>query len=229
MLQERYVASVARMDDEETIETSLVRTIATSDLAELTSDFADAALDDLPIPVFSSLRKLYRGARSVQNYFYVKKVIQYLRELRDLSADTRREQLAELLPTPDEREKFGEHISLVLDRVNDVSKARLMGRASLAFLNGNIDFEQLKSLNFAIDSIDLRLLPFLKAPYTATESDKQSLASCGLMILKLDIRTESIGIADLHSSGQSIDLLKSASVQYSLTDLATLFIDICLD
>lgn len=216
---------------DESIEASLVKTITNSDLADLTSDIVDKLLDDLPLPVFSSLRKLHQGVRSVQNYFYTKKVYRYLCEIRDIPPTQRQQRLEQLLNTPEEKEKFGEHIILVLDRLNDVDKARLMGRATRALLEDRIDVDQLKSLDFVIDAIDLRLLPVLKGERFASDDDNQSLARCGLANIHLDIRTERIEIIEdsmssSHNSSQEV--LKSARLKYEQTDIARMFVEICL-
>ena len=220
-----------RSFQDESIEASLVKTIASSDFAELTSDLLDNVLDELPLPVFSSLRKFYRGVRSVQNYFYTKKVYRYLCELRDIPPAQRQQRLEQLLDTPEKKEKFGEHIILVLDRLNDVEKARLMGRATRALLEDRIDVDKLKSLDFVIDAIDLRLLPVLKGDRFASDDDNQSLARCGLANIHLDIRTERIEIVgDFMSSSlnSSQEVLKSARLEYEQTDLARMFVEICL-
>ena len=220
------------MQKPDSLENSLVKTISESDLADIGIDALDEALDDLPIPIFSTLRKLYRGARSVQHYFYVKKIIRYLGQIQDIPADERQRQLEKLL-SDEERQKFGEHIALVLDRSNDIDKARLMGLVSRAFLEERINLEQLRSLNFLIDAIDPRLIPYINdvcRQYASSYlEDEQALMGYGLLTMKLDVDIEKIGVAGLSgSSNQSIELIKGARVQYAATELAYLFCETCL-
>lgn len=221
-----------------TIEGSMVRTVAESDLSELTAEAIDAALDNLPLPIFSMLRKFYRSAQSVKDYYYTKKVLRYLREFSDVPVEQRREQIDKMRDIPGEQEKFGAHICLVLDRLNDLDKASLMGKVSRAFLLGRISVEQLKSLNFAIDAVDPRLLCLLAEfvrharPLSGLAWEQQSLVSCGLMAIRLRLeKNDPISQRVGHTrdfAARDGEYVTSIELNYEVTATGHLLVRTCL-
>ncbi|QDT15588.1 hypothetical protein [Alienimonas californiensis] len=215
------------------IEREMTTTLLKSDLSDIGASFADAALDELPLPVFSALRKLYKGAKTVAQYFFCKKLLRLLAEIADVPPEVRSRRLEEALPSQDDKEKFGEHITLVLERLNDVGKATLMGRAAHAFLSGKINLEQLRSINFAIEAVNPRLLPVLErmvdSGHWTSESDMQSLNACGLLSLVLDLDMDQMDALDLNSSvSSSTPFVKSVRVTYQINEFTILFRNVCL-
>ncbi len=148
------------------LEQSLLRTLQEADLSELTADAADKALEAVDgIPVVGFLHKAWKTACAIPTYLFMKKMIRFLCELKDVSPEERRSQLAKLDVVPGEKEKVGEAVLLLLDRLNDMEKAGMMGRAFKAYLLGKISMEQLRSLDYAIDRLDTAGLPTLRQVY----------------------------------------------------------------
>lgn len=142
-----------------------------------------------------------------------------------------------MLVVPGEREKFGEHLVLLLDRMNDIEKAKMMGLVATAFIEGRISLDDMKSLNFALDAIDLRMTGVLKAAanawHVSASHETSMLAQCGLMTPHLSIETTplELGIAGIGGSPTHTDryeTFKSAELQYELNCLGRLFIEVCL-
>ena len=217
------------------IESSLYKTIRDSELSELGFDVADALTSS--IPIFGSLSKLLKGVNSIHTYFYCKKVLSLLREVESIPKEKRQAQLNKMLSKPGESEKFGEHIALLLDRMNDVDKAKMMGKVSRAFIEEKITLDDLKSLNFALDTIDLRMADYLKEAcksyYPSNNPQDQLLAQCGLMSPELNIETTPLEIkaANLDggfSNSERYETFKSAKIQYKITHLGKIFVEICL-
>lgn len=220
---------------ENEIENSLVETIRSSELDDVAFDLADATLFQLP--VLGTLSKLYGGVQSVHLYFYTKKVLAFLRELESIPREARQLQLDKMLAEPGEQEKFGEHLALLLDRMNEVSKAGMMGRVAKAFLEGKITRNDLKSLNFALDSIDLRMVDTLKkavaASYGIKSVEGMMLSQCGLMTAQLAIETKTLEIESANLDGARLrperyETFKSAAIEYHINRLGKLFVEVCL-
>ena len=93
------------------LEISFVETIRDSDLSDSALELLDDVLGDSPVPVLSTLWRFWKGARTVHNYFYVKKVVGFLTELGTMPKETRKAQVNKMLIVPGESEKFGEHIA----------------------------------------------------------------------------------------------------------------------
>ncbi|MBC8877194.1 MAG: hypothetical protein H8E44_47805 [Planctomycetes bacterium] len=207
------------------LESSLVETIASSDLSELKAELLEAAADTAGLPVLKTLHEFFKG---VDGYFYTKKVLRFLSEVRAVPKETRQKQVSKMLVVPGERERFGEHLALLLDRMNDIEKARMMGRVATAFLQEKISIDDLKSLNFALDAFDLRMADSLEHIYEndgrETRPEASLLANCGLLDtgLAVDGSTESVKTHSRTKRAQSI------RIAYSPNRLGRLFVDICL-
>ena len=216
------------------LEASLVKTIADSDLSSLAADIGDEALDqvldDAPIPILSTIRKLNRGLNSVRDYLYTKKVLRFLRELAQIPSEERAAKVAELYTNIKERKKFGEHLALLLDRMNEMDKAQMMGRIAAAHIKGKITFNQLRSLNYALDAFDLRQQVFLQDFYKRKLSHAYGnqflpLAMSGLLEAILDIQTSD----PFSTPPEAAPAVTDASLIFGGTDLGELFVDICFE
>lgn len=234
---------MAESDELAFLDASFLTTLRDSDLADLATESADAALGDavgtvtgvptLPVPLFGTLRKLTRTYQTVRNIFFIRKCLKYFREIRAIPASERRREIDRRL-SPEEQARFSEHVVLVLDRLNDVDKASLMGLVTRAFLEGQISFLQLRSLNLLIDAIDPRLIPAIKRvseSYQSTylDEDERTLLAHGLLTLSLEVKSERVGVADIdgwtHDDGP---MVTGVRVAYTATELARLFCKTCL-
>jgi hypothetical protein len=154
------------------------------DIKEAVGDIATDLVDSVPfLPIVSISKRLFGGISAVRDYFFAKKVCKYIEQLDGVTAEERVNRIEELDST-NELERFVENTCLILDQLNDSSKATLMGRAARAYFRGSIDFSQLLSLNHAIDAIEVSLIRILKdvrgSRFNLSE-DLQRLVNCGLL------------------------------------------------
>lgn len=111
-----------------------------------------------------------------------------------------------------------------------------MGKVAKAFIEEVITLDDLKSLNYSLDLIDLRMADYLKETSesisTTNNPQDQMLAQCGLMSLGLSMKTITHKTLSMGDDGPeepgSFETFKSASILYKVTDLGKLFVDICL-
>lgn len=218
------------------IEDSLVETLSSSELSGIVIDVGDAMSTGLP--VFGSLKKLWDGTHALHTHYYAKKVAAFLKGVSDVSQEQRQQQIAKMTVVPGEKEKFAEHLAMMIDRMNEIEKAKMMGKVARAYLREEICLDDLKSLNFALDAVDLRLTDILQRAYENEWGPQyvecQLLVQCGLMYAKLDIETErlSLGVVtsleSFSSRSEDYETFKSARLKYMITDLGRLFVEICL-
>ncbi len=184
-----------------TVENSLVESIAHSELSALAADLAevglDAVLDDglaKDIPVVGTLMKMYRIGITLHNRLFAKKLLRFLAGLADVPLHQRQEQLARLTVDVNERQKVGETLLLLLDRMNDIEKPVMMANAFKAFLEERIDFQQFRQLAYVIDSINMASIATLRNVFQreyypeVLEPDPhvQHLAMCGLFSIRFN-------------------------------------------
>jgi hypothetical protein len=157
-------------DQFEGLGTSLTKTLKGSDdLAEVGRELAEVGVDALvrdgvlrDVPIIGTLAGLCRVGITVRDWLFVKKLAQFLQALGDVPADQRAGMIVQLEADEDCGRKVGEEIVLLLDRLDSITKAVLMGRAFRAYCLGRIDAVMLQRMNHVIDRIlerDLRTLP----------------------------------------------------------------------
>ena len=117
------------------IEESLIRTIRESDLSEAATTVVDAATE---IPVVGVFVKLTRGFGTVRDYFFTRKVLKFLKELHSIPQPERLSQIDKLHADQTHSQRFGEHVVMLLDRLNELDKAKLMGLVVKAYIQERI-------------------------------------------------------------------------------------------
>src|SRR5690348_6164273 len=124
---------------------SMLETIEAAGLPDLATELGEVAFDSLladglvkDIPVIGVLAKLWKAGVTARDYVFVKKLGHFLLELRNVPDDKRREMVLKLRQDPAFGERAGEQVILLLDRLDDLSKPKLIGRAFRAFCEGKI-------------------------------------------------------------------------------------------
>lgn len=107
----------------------------TSDLV-LDKIISSGALDG--VPIVGLLTGGFKAVREVRSQIFLNKVVRFLKEL-NLSTDAERIAFVERLQRQDRMESFGANILLILERTDDLSKPKIMGKILAAHISGKID------------------------------------------------------------------------------------------
>ncbi len=114
-----------------------------SAVAESLADIAlDVAFDDellKEIPFVSLLVKTLAIGRGIRDRIFLKKLMAFLSEASRIAPEQRSAFAGRLAQEPNFAERCGESALLLLDKLSEVSKARLMGYAFRRFVQGAID------------------------------------------------------------------------------------------
>ncbi|MDZ7660908.1 hypothetical protein [Thiohalophilus sp.] len=142
------------------IEGSLVETLKNSDLSEITTDTSELGLDEIiedgllqDIPVVSTLVKLVKTGVNIRDYFFAKNLFKFLASLSELSSEQRKAMVERLEDDEAYRNKVGESLMVLLDRIDDIGKPELVAKAFKAYSSDAIDAEQLQRINYAIERL----------------------------------------------------------------------------
>jgi hypothetical protein len=156
--------------EDQSLEESLVRSIAKPNLTEL-ADLAEVGLDQLlqegvlrDIPVLGTLVGLYRTMGIVRDRIFATKVIRFLVGLSNTPIKDR-EQFLEEHDEPAKRRELGETLVLVLDRLDDMQKPEALARLFAAYLQGRFDLVMFRRLATALDRVPLSSISDLNAFY----------------------------------------------------------------
>lgn len=207
---------------EHDIEKSLVNVLGESPALDIAADVGEHMLDEIltngplkDIPFFGSLLKLWRAGSHVKDYLFARKVSKLLAPLATIPEKDRQEFVDRLNRDPKFKQRVGEHLLMVIDRLDDMGKPELVARALKAYILGRINFESFQRLTFAVDRCFITDLPHLKdtdRPASYPQVVAMNLSACGI----LEVAT----IPSIRAEG--------VRNQYSLTDLGRLLLDVVL-
>ena len=169
---------------------TLADTLRNSELRSLAPDLAELPLDSaLPpgllrdIPVLRTLDAVLKTTRSIRDYIFVRKLVAFLSALADVAQDRRRAMIDQLETDQQFGRRVGEKIIVILDHLDSIEKATLVGRAFRAYCEGHISIETLQRLNFAIDRImllDLARIDDFRHKRHSDRRGEQAFVNAGL-------------------------------------------------
>jgi len=172
------------------LEDSLIETLGRSDLMSVLKDGGELALDSVldagllrDIPVLGALHSIWKTGTTMRDLLFQRKLLRFLFELRELSADERQDMIRRLEHDHSYSQKVGESLILLLDRLDHLDKPKLVARAFTAFCRGQIDASELQRINYIIDRIflpDLDSLDLLSQRGALPDYVLQSFVNTGL-------------------------------------------------
>ncbi len=171
-------------------EHTLVRTVASPQLTDMSSEgiekILDAALEEgvvRDIPVVGWAVKLYRAANDIRGNLFVKKILRFLRPISELDHGERLQFSIRMDEDVDLRQRVEENLLLLLDRLDDMGKPELIGRLFSAYLRQELAYEDFQRLAGSIDRAympDLSLLGDLGEGQQPPLQTRQALLMTGL-------------------------------------------------
>jgi len=103
------------------------------------------------IPVISTAVKLLRAADTIKEKLFAAKIYQFLQELDRISPFDIEKIRKKIADSSQESEKVGNTLLMVLDKVSDLNKPKLLGQLFIAYLDNVISADELRRLVHAVD------------------------------------------------------------------------------
>lgn len=131
-------------------------------VSKTAQDLAEAALDCAldegmlkEIPMVSWIVRAYASVRGIQERLFLRKIALFLHEAGKISATEREAFSKRLADEPGVEESCGERALMLLDKLSEANKARLMGYAFRLFVQGKIDSVVLHRVYAALEMMPL--------------------------------------------------------------------------
>lgn len=201
---------------------SLVDSFTEFDPAQITPDLVEVALDHVldegiikDIPIVRTIAGVYKATVSIRDRALVKKLVGFLFSLSTVSSETRGQFKARMNVDEEFKNKVGEKLLLIIERLDDMGKPNLIARAFQAYMEEQIDFDMFQRLASAID----------KSFYSDLMSFK-SVGSPNRLSPQAKLELSNSGIIELQST-PSIDL-SSRNNQYQITDIGRKMLNLVL-
>jgi hypothetical protein len=128
---------------------SLEQTLKDSDLHNVTISLAEVFADSLmkdgiakDIPIIGSVIGLGKTAIGIKESLFLKKVIYFISELKNISSAQRHEMIDEIDNSGKFRTKVGEKLLYIIDKCDDHEKSQIIARIFSAFLLGTISYAE---------------------------------------------------------------------------------------
>lgn len=169
-------------DQSQKVSSTLSRIIGSEKLVDGLSLVADAGLNIgtaalAGFPLFGALIGGVRAFSDVKNELELKKIEKFLEGVA--RADyAERKRFTDDLRVAGKLDGFGEHILLLMSRLDDMSKPGIVGRVLAAHIDGHIDYDKAMRLAAIIDRSYASDLAYLKSFTPGVQREGPTLQPC---------------------------------------------------
>ena len=168
----------------------IFKSVKSEAITELTSDILETGLNLITdsgllkeIPVFGIGFKSYNLYQKTTEYFFIKKILKFLFELKEIPLSDRIKFINEL-ETKDATSKAGEKLLITLNRLNDDEKSTFIGKLFKRTIIGELEYQDFNRLTHIIDNAYIEDLKLLKNNYhlgSIKDDVKSNLHQIGLI------------------------------------------------
>lgn len=142
----------------------LVKTVTGSNLKDVIFDAAEVALDNnlaegvlKELPIVGAVVKLAQAGQSISEALFVRKLMRFLSELKNVPEEERARLLEEYPDSSDKQKVLGENLLLALERLDDIEKPEILARFFSAYIKSEIDYVTFTRLVRALERFNLAL------------------------------------------------------------------------
>lgn len=143
--------------------------IISNELINLSEDIVEIGIDAFlangllkEIPIINSFIELAKVGIGIRDKLFAKKILKFLYELKEIPDGVRREYVNKLNANSNYSAKVGESLLLIIDKLDDMRKAELIGKLFAYLINGVICYETFLRLSIIIEKCFLPDLSKLK-------------------------------------------------------------------
>lgn len=135
------------------INNSFKETIVSDKALGLVKDYSELAMDSFldegtlkEIPILGTLFSIYKIGSSLRERHYIKKIVVFLNQLKDIPKKQREDFLSKLDNNDKFKESIFEKTLLLLERLDETHKAEMIGNLFRLFIMEVIDRDKLLRL-----------------------------------------------------------------------------------
>ncbi len=183
---------------------ALLSSIAYTDLEKILIDFGEIAVDTVitdgigrEIPIISTIIGIAKTTLSIKERILLVKITKFLTVISQIPENERTEFANRIDEDSKERRNIGEKIIVLLDRLDDINKAVLIGNIFSALIKKEITYQTFIRLSSAIDKVIIEDLTQLLSYYSSDRKysmDKllwERLYLAGLSKISMNVRGNS--------------------------------------
>ena len=198
------------------------KSLAISSLTSVAADWGEVVIDSVlndgvvkDIPILGSLINLYKSGVNIKEHIFYKKIEGLINNISSITEEELSSFNSQFDTDSDFRVRVAEHLTIIIDRLDDLEKTKYLAKAFSAFIKRKIDFEQFRRIARAIERCmieDLKEVHNFERANDAFSEITYELAANGLIQL-------------VQLPQVTTPMAKS---MYSITDFGELFVKIVL-
>ena len=144
----------------ENIQESFDITLIDSNLESIAENITELSIDCLlkdgtlkDIPIVGMISGLIKFGVNIHDKLFLKKIVSFLKELKDVPADDRKRMIDEIDSSDSYRIKVGEKLLYIIDNCNDYENSELVAHAFKFFLQRKINYNDFLKCSSVIEKI----------------------------------------------------------------------------
>jgi hypothetical protein len=181
------------MDNVQNTNDTLDSSLISDELINITSELTEVGIDSFfqegilkDVPIIGTLVSLTKIGANIKDKLFLKKMLRFLYQLKEISSEKRKIFIEKINNEKKFKTKVGETLILLINKVNDYTKADFLGMLFAAAVQGDIDYKIFLKLANIVDQSHLpdldNLLPIYQGNNNEVEDvDKDILYNLGLL------------------------------------------------
>lgn len=159
-------------------------------LIDLCSSLSESAIDSImeegilrDIPLLGSAVGVARASKAVRDALFIRKIQAFLESFDDVSNEDK-ERMRNRINEEEQRDRLGEKLVFVLERADELEKARLIAKCFILYCEQNLEVEELFRVWSALDKVlidDLQYLLDFEREQTCEHGFEWDFLSAGLL------------------------------------------------
>ena len=174
---------------------AILDSVSKDELSDVLIDLAEIGLDHIfedetikQLPIIGSVASMVKAGFSIRDRLFARKVLLFLKEV-SIADQESREKFAQKISTGHAREKAGESLLLILEKLDDMAKPAILGRITRAAILREIEEDEALKLGAIVNRVyfaDLKVLPLAELGMGIAFDVAESLASAGLLRRRIE-------------------------------------------
>ena len=184
------------MKNNSNINTYINSTLKDENLEEILVDYTEIALDSIlsedilkDIPIIGTLVKSAKIIAGIQDKIFITKLYSFLTRIADIPSEERIKMIEKIDSSSEYNLKVGSKLIVLLDKLDDIEKAEVLGNLFKSFLKSKIDYSVFLRLATILNKVFLPDLIKLKNGTHLSNESKNHLYSVGLMDVKINSKS----------------------------------------
>lgn len=155
--------------ESDNIEIKLIDEISNSAIENIAIDISEVALDSIleegvlrDLPGLNIVNGLIRTTKNIREKIFAKKILLFLQSLNDCELSKRQSFVKQIDSNPKEKQRIGETLIAILERIDNFEKPKIIGNLFKAYLMEMINYEEFVKMSSIVNRIDLNDIKLLK-------------------------------------------------------------------